>query len=426
MSAEAHSVEFVDSLKCPITYEFFRDPVIGGDGHTYERENITLWIQKHASSPITREPMTVASLRPNYIVKKLVEDFVQLSSQKQYRFRLDVDIAKVKQRPLFQSPDKTIYEASWISRQGPAIVLIRIDGAKAKREASFYVQLSCHPHIVRTYGLVESHTADHIMLVQEYAPHGDLSELLRTGSFRPTLEVLVEIFRQVVDAMICLADNHIIHGDLACRNVLVFRASADQPAETLVKLTDFGLTRTSSLFSIIDSPISSTLKLVPIRHAAPEVLSDASPSSYSEKSDVYSFGVLMWEGCSAGATPFGELASNDVVYREKRNGRPLTRPAVCSDMLWNVITWCTQVEPQNRPDFKRIQEELITLRFENKRNSAQRMSQVGVMSQVPRDIQSPLGGHRFEKNTIPTVCDVLKERQSIFDLFQLADAPCSR
>ena len=413
MNADTHSSEFVDSLKCPITYEFFRDPVIGADGHTYERENITLWIDKHATSPITREPMDVKSLRPNFIVKKMVDDFVQLSSQKQYRFRLDVDIGKAKQQPIFRSPGKTIYEANWISKQGPAIVLIRIDGAKAEREASFYVRLSCHPHIVRTYGLVDDHSTDSVMLVQEYAPHGDLSEQLRSRSFQPTLEVLVEIFRQVVDAMICLADNQIIHGDLACRNVLVFRASADQPAEVLVKLTDFGLTRTSSLFSIIDSPASSTLKAIPVRHAAPELLSDASPSSYSEKSDVYSFGALMWEACSAGAIPYGELASNDVVYREKLNGRPLTRPAMCSDALWNVILLCTQKEPEKRPDFKHIQEDLNTLHFESKRNSSVRMSQVEVISQVSVDLQSLLDGCWFEKNIDLIVCYGLNESHLI-------------
>ncbi|CAF1684851.1 unnamed protein product, partial [Adineta ricciae] len=330
MDDDENSSDFINSLKCPITYEFFRDPVIGADGHTYERENITVWIQKHGTSPITREPMDLKSLRPNFIVKKMVEDFLSLSLQKQYRFRLDVDICKAKQRPIFQSPGKTIYEANWMSKQGPPIVLIRIDGAKAKCEASFYVQLSCHPHIVRTYGLVESSTSDSIMLVQEYAPEGDLSELLRGRTFQPTLEVLIEIFRQIVDAMICLADNQIIHGDLACRNVLVFRSNSTQPMENLVKLTDFGLTRTSSLFSIIDSPASATLKVIPIRYAAPELLLDASVTNYSEKSDVYSFGVLMWEACSAGAVPYGNLVSTDVVYREKLKGAPLERPSMCS------------------------------------------------------------------------------------------------
>ena len=374
MQTENNSSELPDSLKCPITYELFHDPVIGGDGHTYERENITAWIQKHATSPITREPMNLSSLRPNYIVKKMVEDFLSLSLQKKYEFRLDIDICKAKQRPIFQSPSKTIYEAKWMLKHGPPIVLIKIDGAKAKREASFYVKLSCHPHIVRTYGLVDSNSLDSIMLVQEYAPEGDLSELLRSNNFQPTMEVLLEIFWQIVDAMICLADNQIIHGDLACRNVLVFRSNPNQSTEILVKLTDFGLTRTSSLFSVIDSPASATLTMIPIRYAAPELLLDASSHSYSEKSDVYSFGVLMWEACSRGAVPYADLRTTDNVYQEKLKGRLLERPNTCPSELWSIIINCTQQESNKRPNFKDVQEALLQLRFQNKRQFSSRLS----------------------------------------------------
>ena len=378
MSTDNNTSDVFDTLKCPITYELFRDPVIGSDGHTYERENITAWIKKHRTSPITREPMDLNSLRSNYIVKKMVEDFVSLSLQKQYQFRLDIDVCKAKQRPIFQSPGKTIYEAKWMLKHGPPIVLIKIDGAKAIREASFYVKLSCHPHIVRTYGLVDSHSSDSIMLVQEYAPEGDLSELFRGNNFRPTIEVLIEIFWQIVNAMICLADNQIIHGDLACRNVLVFRSSSNQTTEILVKLTDFGLTRTSSLFSVMDSPASTTMKMIPIRYAAPELLLDTSPSNYSEKSDVYSFGVLMWEACSGGAVPYADLKTTDKIYEEKLKGKILERPNICPDELWNIIVNCTQHESHNRPNFKTVQEALLRLRFQNSRESYNRTSPIRV------------------------------------------------
>jgi serine/threonine protein kinase len=263
-------------------------------------------------------------------------------------------------------------------KHGPPIVLIQIDGAKAKCEASFYVKLSCHPHIVRTYGLVDSHSSKSIMILQEYAPEGDLSGLLREKNFRPTAEVLLEIFWQIVDAMICLADNLIIHGDLACRNVLAFRSSQNQPAEMLVKLTDFGLTRASPLFSVVDSPTSSTMKMIPIRYAAPEILLDTSPSSYSEKSDVYAFGVLMWEACSKGAIPYGGLKTIDEIYQERLRGKFLPRPIECTDEIWNIIVNCTQQEKHRRPSFKMIQDDLLGLRYQNKRQSAHGTSQVCV------------------------------------------------
>ncbi|CAF4563024.1 unnamed protein product [Rotaria sp. Silwood1] len=379
MQTETNSVTLLDSLRCPITHELFRDPVIGADGHTYERKNITAWIQKHATSPITRESMDLNSLRPNYVVKKMVDEFLSLSSQKKYHFHLDVDVCKTRERPMFQSSSKTIYEAKWMLKHGPPIVLIKIDGARAKCEASFYVQLSCHPHIVRTYGLVDSDSSNSIILVQEYAPKGDLRQLLRNNNFQPTFDVLLEIFWEICDAMICLADNQIVHGDLACRNVLVFRSSSNQPTEILVKLTDFGLTRASPLFSVFDSPTSSAMTMIPVRYAAPEILCDtSSTSNYSEKSDVYSFGVLMWEACSGGAIPYGDLKTSDNVYQERLKGKLLERPYMCSSELWNIIENCTQQEPNKRPNFKAIQEDLLRLRYQNKTDSFNRISVVQI------------------------------------------------
>ena len=376
MHSDNYSLDLFDSLKCPITYELFREPVIGSDGHTYERENITAWIRKHGTSPITREPMNVNSLRANYIVKKMVEDFMTLSLEKRYQFRLDVDVCKSDPKPIFQSSNKKIYQAKWVSKHGPPIVLIQIDGTTAKCEASFYVKLSCHPHIVRTYGLVESHSSNSVMLVQEYAPEGDLSRLFCAKHFRPTMEVLVEIFLQIVDAMICLADNQIIHGDLACRNVLVFRSSINQSTDILVKLTDFGLTHANPLFAVVESSTSTTINRIPIRSIAPEILRDTSSSSYSEKSDVYSFGVLMWEACSNGAMPYGELTTLADVYQKRMNGLELGRPYLCEEELWEIISNCTMQQIHKRPNFKTIQEDLLKIRFGNRRESTCKISQV--------------------------------------------------
>jgi hypothetical protein len=58
---------------CPITAEIMRDPVIGTDGHTYERSAITAWLGSNAISPITRASMTVAGLTPNIAVRSQID-----------------------------------------------------------------------------------------------------------------------------------------------------------------------------------------------------------------------------------------------------------------------------------------------------------------------------------------------------------------
>ncbi|CAM4774274.1 unnamed protein product [Rotaria magnacalcarata] len=351
----------MDSLNCPLTCDIFRDPVIGQDGHTYERQDIIAWLQQHGTSPITREPMNIESLRPNHIVRKMIDEFAAISKKKEYQFRLNVDVRKTETRPWFQTFTKAIYKAEWVGRQGPPIVLIKIDGAKANREALFYVQLGCHPHIVRTFGLVES-DINCAMFVQECAENGNLAELLQENNFKPIRNVLVELFTQIIDAMICLADNKIVHGGLACRNVLVFRCNPIIPEENLVKLTDFGLTQGSDLFSVTASSSRTAMTLVPIRYAAPEILrTDSDKMLYSEKSDVYSMGVLMWEACSYGTLPFASLADDKDVLRCKLRGDQLPRPAVCDEELWSAIVDCWRLESSERPTFKELRRKIMDL-----------------------------------------------------------------
>jgi serine/threonine protein kinase len=355
----------MESCKCPITQEIFEDPVMGDDGHTYERKAIIDWLKKNGTSPITRQPMNINALRTNYAVKQMIEEMrtISQSQQAQYQFQLEVDIRKTRQKPIFQGFGKSIYEVEWINRDGPPIILLKIVGAKANREASFYVQLSCHPNIVRTFGFLESNP-DSIMLLQECAPHGDLSELLQENIFKPNERVLWRIFEQICDAMICLADNGIVHGDLACRNVLVFQYHTTDPGRNLVKLTDFGLTRGSKLYSIVDSPAMSTMTIIPTRYAAPEIIRDPTKLNYSEKSDVYSMGVFMWEACSYGQLPYSSLHNDNDVRKRKLEDEKLSRPSSCSDELWTVINECWHLDPQNRLDFRSLKQSLLKMEFQ--------------------------------------------------------------
>jgi ephrin-B len=299
------------------------------------------------------------------MVKKMIEEFKSMpqAMRTQYKFELSVNIRKTKQRPLFQTFGKSIYEVEWIDRDGPPIILVKIDGAKANQESSFYVNLSCHPHIVRTFGLVQSNPGS-VMLLQEFAPQGDLFELLRENGFKPTERVLRTMFEQICDAMIFLALNGIVHGDLACRNVLVFQSNPTDPNSNLVKLTDFGLSQGSSLYSVVDTPTKTIMNVIPTRYVAPEIFLKRNESSYSEKSDVYSMGVLMWEMCSYGELPYSHLDNDEDIRREKLNDGRLPRPSLCSDQLWTVINECWQLDPADRPDFESLKRSLLNIEIQ--------------------------------------------------------------
>ena len=62
---------------CPITQEIMVDPVVGIDGHTYERAAIVKWLALHATSPQTRQPMTASCLAPNWALKHMIADYMK-------------------------------------------------------------------------------------------------------------------------------------------------------------------------------------------------------------------------------------------------------------------------------------------------------------------------------------------------------------
>jgi serine/threonine protein kinase len=350
-----------DSLICPITLELFRNPVLAQDGHTYEREAIENWIRTNGTSPLTRQQLSLEHLYPNIIVKQLVAAFEKSLQQKNYQFILDVDVRKKKGRPLFQTYGKTIYHAEWLPADPnqPEIILLKIDGARALKEASFYVNLARHPHVVRTFGFVLDKNNDNennsIMLMQEYASEGSLNELVRERSTPLDEKILIEMFLQIIDAMIFLAYNHVVHGDLACRNVLIFRFDETNPKNNIVKVTDFGLSRQSALYSKTLGSAHTTLDIIPTRYAAPEILAEGSKlDNYTEKSDVYSMGVLMWEAYSRGALPWSKIEKDAELIRNVMNSVYLPQPSNCSSKYWNIIIKTWSKLSRDRPTFEQL------------------------------------------------------------------------
>lgn len=64
------------AYKCPISYDVMTDPVVGTDGHTYERSLIEEWLRTHGTSPMNpTKRMTLADLQPNYALKTAIEEW---------------------------------------------------------------------------------------------------------------------------------------------------------------------------------------------------------------------------------------------------------------------------------------------------------------------------------------------------------------
>jgi len=64
--------EFYDA----ISFELMHDPVFTCDGHTYERQSISLWLESHNTSPITGLPLENKKLVPNFALKSLLQRYL--------------------------------------------------------------------------------------------------------------------------------------------------------------------------------------------------------------------------------------------------------------------------------------------------------------------------------------------------------------
>ncbi|CAF3464687.1 unnamed protein product [Rotaria sp. Silwood1] len=349
-----------DSLICPITQQLFSVPVLAEDGYTYEESAIVKWIQENHTSPMTKQNLSVEGLRSNGRIKSLIEEFENSLHSVDYRFKLNVDVRK-EGKAIFRVNFKSIYHAQWITRRNaPPTIILEMNGVRAKREASFCVQLSRHPHIIRTYGMVEPTPQDSIMLLQEYAPEGSLHDLLDDQPRVPDEMILIEMFSQITDAMTYLAYNRVTHGDLACRNILVFRFNKYKPEDNLVKLTDFGLTRHSSIYLSVKNE-SVVNDCIPVRYASPELIQN---QECSEKSDIYSMGVTMWEGFSKAKIPWSHIETDREVYQRVASGETLPKPIMCSDETWSVILTTMNINAQERPAFSQLRRSLTRLQYQ--------------------------------------------------------------
>ena len=200
-------------------------------------------------------------------------------------------------------------------------------------------------------------------LLLEFCTYGDLKnylismeEQILSGNENDSINsrcLLLWSFH-VANGMRYLAENKIMHGDLAARNILM----SDNPLNdgtVIAKVADFGLAK--RFYDNITYQKESRLK-VPWKWMALEYLTR---DIFTLNSDVWSFGVLFWEILSLGRTPYGHQEYHEIVEKLK-NGYRLKRPEESDKILsWNakrvfeiIARSCFEADPLKRVPFSSI------------------------------------------------------------------------
>ncbi|XP_031334393.1 tyrosine kinase receptor Cad96Ca-like isoform X1 [Photinus pyralis] len=217
--------------------------------------------------------------------------------------------------------------------------------------------LDVHPNVVKLLGCCTE--KDPVFVIMEFISKGKLQSFLRNSraernynnmhgqSKTLTSRDLTSFVYQVAKGMEFLSANGIIHRDLAARNILITE-------DHVCKVADFGFAR-----DVIDSHVYERKSegRLPIRWMAPESLYD---NIFTVKSDVWSFGVLIWEVVTLGSTPYTGLSAAEVMKRV-RDGYRLEKPEHCRRELYNIMYYCWDKDPKQRPSFEECVELLEKL-----------------------------------------------------------------
>jgi serine/threonine protein kinase len=190
-------------------------------------------------------------------------------------------------------------------------------------------------------------------LVMEYCDRGTLH------THKPGLQSS-DIAVQHRDVLMCALDIarameylhsiKVIHRDLKLANVLI-KSNPTDPRGYSCKVADFGLSKS------IESTHMSTETFGTCAYMAPEFLS-LGRASFGL--DVYSFGIMFWElltSKQAYAGLVGPQVMYNVVCMNQRPPIPENTPPAVSSLL----TRCWDADPNVRPTFKTIVDELSTL-----------------------------------------------------------------
>ncbi|XP_068733593.1 fibroblast growth factor receptor 2-like [Montipora capricornis] len=240
------------------------------------------------------------------------------------------------------------------------------DKRDLKSELELMKTLKPHPHVIKLLGCVTE--TDPLLVLIEYVPYGDLLGYLRKSrglndtyykdpDIKPqtslTSQQLMKFAWQIADGMNYLSLRKIIHRDLAARNVLVGKTET-------CKVTDFGMARDVQQESIYERKTRGRL---PVKWTAYESLLYG---KYTTKSDVWSYGVVLYEIFTVGGSPYPRMDGKKIASMLQQGYR-MPKPQHVDNDLYQIMMNCWQNEPEARPSFADLTQQLKGMEKQHKR-----------------------------------------------------------
>ena len=181
--------------------------------------------------------------------------------------------------------------------------------------------------------------------------NGDLKKWIEKNNY--TIKQAITFCLETARGMSFLVAKNIIHGDLACRNIML-----DESMN--LKIADFGLSHATTGGSVSDEDVYyqiTNLTNIPIRWYPVDMLITCMDGRDTKlvlsSSDMWSFGIVMHEIFGKGISPYMKK-NNAWIAQRVIEGHRLARLPDCPQAVYELMlrTWMKQ--HRNRPSFDDI------------------------------------------------------------------------
>lgn len=209
-----------------------------------------------------------------------------------------------------------------------------------------YTSVDKSPHLVTMFGIDPYYSSAYYSVFVEYASCGTLMKYI-ASHLQDTAQA-IQFCREIIMAMIYLHNLEILHNDLKCENILIFKSGG----RVVSKVADFG----HAIFPFTTMTLRGARKPNRLfgtkKWAPPEFLvAHTSLLVIGPSSDIYTFGFVI-ASLAAWSDPF-ERATEDEVCRWKEvegailQGLPA---AIKAEKAWSaeLLQKCLQKDPENR------------------------------------------------------------------------------
>ena len=189
-----------------------------------------------------------------------------------------------------------------------------------------------HPNVVRHFATYQS--LDSLWLAMEFCEGGSVDNVAQQLAAPLPERVIAYVCREVLQGLVYLHKQHIIHRDVKCGNLLLTQ-------DGHVKLSDFGTS--VQLLNTISKRNSFVGTLY---WMAPETIMER---DYDARADVWALGVTLIE-MAEGRPPHFDLHYTRALFAIPRQDPPkLKEQAQWSEKMHTFLARCVVKEPKERP-----------------------------------------------------------------------------